>query len=61
MGIYNEVYNELAELRKVWWNQDFRFTSEQQKRYDELLQKRRARVKSFYENNQVFKGRSGIE
>lgn len=61
MGIYNEVYNELAELRKVWWNQDFRFTSEQQRRYDELLTKRRARVKSFYENNQVFKGRSGIE
>jgi hypothetical protein len=40
-------------LRKVWKQQDFRFTKEQQEEYDMLLQARKERVKFFYESNRV--------
>ena len=36
--------------------QTFKFTSEQQKEYDNLKQLRRERVKYFYDNDLVFKG-----
>lgn len=36
---------EMRELRDEWRKQDFQFTSQQQKRYDELLELRRQRVK----------------
>jgi hypothetical protein len=36
---------EMRELRDEWRQQDFQFTAQQQKRYDELLELRRARVK----------------
>ena len=49
---------ELFELKESWSKQGFVYTSEQRKRYDELLKLRRERVKSFYENDKVFKGAS---
>ncbi len=39
------VLREMRELRKEWRKQLFKFTNEQQKKYDELLILRRARVK----------------
>ena len=47
------VLPHLEELRKVWKQQDFRFTKEQQEEYDILLQARKERVKFFYESNRV--------
>ena len=49
---------ELLELKKTWSKQAFVFTNEQKARYSELLELRRERVKSFYENDKVFKGAS---
>ena len=39
------VLHELRELKEAWRNQSFKFTGEQQKKYDELLKLRRERVK----------------
>ena len=47
------VLPHLQELRKVWKQQDFRFTKEQQEEYDILLQARKERVKFFYETDRV--------
>ena len=47
------VLPHLEDLRKVWKQQDFRFTKEQQEEYDMLLQARKERVKFFYESNRV--------
>ena len=49
---------ELFELKESWSKQGFVYTSEQRKRYDELLKLRRERVKSFYKDDKVFKGAS---
>ena len=49
---------ELFELKESWRKQGFVYTNEQRKRYDDLLKLRRERVKSFYENDKVFKGAS---
>ena len=39
------VIYEMRELREAWRKQSFKFTGEQQKKYDELLKLRRARVR----------------
>ena len=52
----SQVLKRLNELRKVYQEQTFRFTSEQQKEYDNLKEVRRERVKYFYDNDLVFKG-----
>ena len=52
----SKVLKRLNELRKVYQEQTFKFTSEQQKEYDNLNQIRRERVKYFYDNDLVFKG-----
>ena len=52
------VLNEMRELREGWRRQSFKFTSEQQKRYDELLHLRRERVKEMYASDMVYKGPS---
>ena len=52
----SQVLKRLNELRKVYQEQTFRFTSEQQKEYDNLKQLRRERVKYFYDNDLVFRG-----
>ena len=50
------VLKELNELKEAWRKQSFHYSTEQQKRYDELLKLRRERVKSFYANDRVWKG-----
>ena len=52
----SQVLKRLNELRKVYQEQTFKFTSEQQKEYDNLKQVRRERVKYFYDNDLVFRG-----
>ena len=50
------VLHHMQDLRKIWKNQDFRYTKDQEVQYEMLLQARRERVASFYENDRVFKG-----
>ena len=50
------VLKEIRELKEAWRRQSFKFTNEQQKRYDELLKLRRERVKEMYDRDQVSKG-----
>ena len=52
----SQVLKRLYELRKVYQEQTFKFTSEQQKEYDNLKEVRRERVKYFYDNDLVWKG-----
>ena len=52
----SQVIKRLNELRKVYQEQTFKFTSEQQKEYDSLKEMRRERVKYFYDNDLVAKG-----
>ena len=51
----SQVLKRLNELRKVYQEQTFKFTSEQQKEYDNLKEMRRERVKYFYDNDLVFR------
>lgn len=53
-----DVLPHLRELQDVWRRQDFVFTKSQQEEYDLLLQTRRERVKWFYSEGLVSKGRS---
>ena len=50
------VLSHINELNKVWREQNFKFTKEQQTEYDLLLQARRERVDYFYKENLVWKG-----
>ena len=43
-----ETLRELQSLQKQWRKQDFKYTPEQQERYDYLLSFRRAQVTKFY-------------
>ena len=52
----SQVLKRLNELRVIYREQTFKFTSEQQKEYDNLKQLRRERVKYFYDNDLVSKG-----
>ena len=49
------VLQEMQELRETWKRQSFTYTTEQQKRYNELKEMRRIRVKEMYENDMVYK------
>ena len=49
---------ELAELKKTLRRQDFKFTPDQQERYDLLLSLRRAHVAEYYEDGKVWIGPS---
>ena len=52
----SQVLKRLNELRLSYREQVFKFTSEQQKEYDNLKKVRRERVKYFYDNDLLFKG-----
>ena len=52
----SQVLKRLNELNQTYREQTFKFTSEQQKEYDNLKQLRRERVKYFYDNDLVWKG-----
>ena len=53
----SQVLKRLNELRVSYREQTFKFTEQQQKEYDNLKEVRRERVKYFYDNDLVFKGR----
>jgi hypothetical protein len=63
---YTKDYNEfrvqtlleLQSLQKQWRKQDFKYTPEQQQRYDYLLSFRRAQVTKFYEDGLAWIGPS---
>ena len=50
------VLPHLNDLKKVWCDQNFSFTKDQQDQYDMLMQARRERVAWFYETDRVQKG-----
>ena len=47
------VLKQLTELKQVYRDQYFNFTSDQQQKYNELLNKRREIVKNWHDNDQV--------
>ena len=51
----------MKALREEWRRQGFKYTNEQQKSYDKLLELRRARVKEMQDNGQVSKGKASAE
>jgi len=55
------VLPHLNELKETYRRQDFSFTKQQKEEYNLLLQARRERVKYFYDNGLVSKGRSKSE
>ena len=57
----SQVLKELQQLRKEWRLNNFHFTSEQKKRYDELTLERREIVKDYYANDKVWIGPSNIK
>lgn len=50
--------HHLRELQDTWRKQDFIFTKEQQSQYNILLSARRERVRGFYAEGRVSKGRN---
>ena len=54
----SQVLKEMSELRELYRKQGFSYTNEQKAAYNKLLELRRERVKSFYENDKVWKGGS---
>ena len=57
----SQVLKELQQLRKEWRLQNFSWTSEQKKKYDELTLERREIVKDYYANDKVWIGPSNIK
>ena len=49
---------ELAELRKTYRKQDFKYTQDQRQRYDLLTELRRSHVAEYYEDGRVWIGPS---
>ena len=50
-----ENLREIRELRDTWRKQNFVFSTTQQAKYDNLLERRREIVKYYYDNNLVYK------
>ena len=51
-----EVLYQMREMRDTWREQDFRFTADQQAKYDDLKAQRRDRIQYFYDNDLEQKG-----
>ncbi len=56
----SKVLRELQELRVSWRKQNFHYTSEQKRRYDELKQLRKGIVQQFYKDDRVWIGPSNL-
>ena len=50
-----ENIQEIRDLKDTWRKQNFGFSTTQQAKYDNLLERRREIVKSYYENGLVYK------
>ena len=48
-----QVLKQLIELKQVYRDQYFNFTSDQQQKYNELLNRRREIVKNWHDNDRV--------
>ena len=57
----SQVLKELQQLRKDWRLNNFHFTADQKKKYDELTLERREIVKDYYANDKVWIGPSNIK
>ena len=57
----SKVLKELFQLKKEYVDQNFQFTSTQEQRYAELLNKRREIVSNYYKNDLVFKPNSSTK
>ena len=60
MNNSSTILRELQELRKVWRDNNFNLTKEQQSRYTELIELRRAFITHWEENGLVWKGPSNV-
>ena len=49
----SKVLKELTELKQIYRDQYFNFTSDQQQKYNELLNRRREIVKNWHDNDRV--------
>ena len=56
MNNSSTVLTELTQMKKVYKDQNFTFTKDQQSKYDELLELRRAFVTYWKENKMVWVG-----
>jgi len=52
------VLRSLTDMKKVYKDQNFTFSKDQQEKYDLLLELRRQRVISFYKDGRVWVGPS---
>jgi hypothetical protein len=48
-----QVLKQLTELKQIYRDQYFNFTSDQQQKYTDLLNRRREIVKNWYDNDRV--------
>lgn len=55
---FHDILRQMQELRKVWRQQDFRYTREQKEQYEMLLELRRARVAQLYTEGKVAASKS---
>lgn len=60
MNNSSTVLKEMRSLRQTWRTQNFNYTKEQQERYDELLELRRAFINFWKEEGRVWVGPSNI-
>ena len=49
----SNVLKQLIELKQIYRDQYFNFTSDQQQKYNDLLNRRREIVKNWHDNDQV--------
>jgi len=52
----SNILLHLQDLRKIWRDQDYRFTKDQKEQYDMLIQARRERVSELYKERRVWVG-----
>lgn len=60
MNNSSAIMRELQALRKEWRINNFKYTKEQQARYDELTTLRRAFIAHWQEQGLVWKGPSNV-
>ena len=57
----SQILHHLRELQTEWRRNDFNLSNSQQEKYDLLLYARRERVKEFYKEGRVSKGRKSTD
>ena len=60
MNNSSTVLKEMQSLRQTWRTQNFTYTKDQQERYDELLELRKAFINIWKEEGRVWVGPSNI-